>query len=96
MVLVCASRLRGLARSTLVFGGFSGWVWESRSMSDTDAGRTDTEGESTGVRTEQATNSAGLWSGAGMLCRERRKPGRASSDALVPHGVTHFDSHGGS
>lgn len=96
VVRVCASRSRGLARSTLVLGGFSGWVWESRSVSDADAGGTVTEGESTGVHTEQATNSAGLWSGAGMLCRERRKPGRASSDARVPHGVTHFDPHGGS
>lgn len=40
-------------------------------MSDADAGGTVTEGESTGVHTEQATNSAGLWFGAGMLCRER-------------------------
>lgn len=74
MVRVCASRSCGLARSTLVLGGFSGWVWESRSVSDANAGGTDTQGEST----EQATNSAGLWSGAGMQCQERRKPGRAS------------------
>lgn len=29
MARVCASRSRGLARSTLVLGGFSGWVWEA-------------------------------------------------------------------
>lgn len=92
MAPVCASRSRGLARSTLVLGRFF-WVGlRSRSVCDADAGGTDASYGRRGKRTEQATNSAGLRSlGLGCCTGERRKPGRASSDARVPGGVTHFD-----
>lgn len=64
-------------------------------MSDADAGGTDPEEGSTGVN---ARSKLRILRGCGLGCcaGERRKPGRASSDARVPrHGVTHFDPRGG-